>query len=126
MIGPVLNGLKGRKSGSVPGFSYSDANKNSGIVGDEATFKEYSKIPKQRFRGQRWFSRGLRTRRKSTIYGASSSSLDRMARRSEQFSPSIPNARHIKLSAAVRVACYAGRRKASIISQFESDQSNVG
>jgi cytochrome c len=30
MIGPVLNGLKGRKSGSLPGFSYSDANKNSG------------------------------------------------------------------------------------------------
>src|SRR6266699_1783164 len=34
-IGPIQNGLKGRKSGTVPGYSYSDANKNSGIVWDE-------------------------------------------------------------------------------------------
>ena len=45
-IGPVLNGLKGRTSGSVPGYNYSEANKNSGIVWDEATFKEYIKDPK--------------------------------------------------------------------------------
>ena len=51
MLGPVLNGLKGRKSGSVPGFSYSDANKNSGIVWDEATFKEYIKDPKAKIPG---------------------------------------------------------------------------
>src|SRR4030095_14537273 len=31
-VGPVLNGLDGRKSGSAPGYSYSDANKNSGIT----------------------------------------------------------------------------------------------
>ncbi|MGA9210379.1 MAG: c-type cytochrome, partial [Terriglobales bacterium] len=42
-IGPELNGLDGRKSGTVAGFNYSDANKNSGIVWDEATFKEYIK-----------------------------------------------------------------------------------
>ena len=35
-IGPIQNGLKGRKSGSIPGYNYSDANKNSGIVWDEA------------------------------------------------------------------------------------------
>ena len=29
LVGPVLNGLDGRRSGSVAGFSYSDANKNS-------------------------------------------------------------------------------------------------
>ncbi len=46
MIGPVLNGLKGRTSGSVSGYNYSDANKNSGIVWDEGTFKEYIKDPK--------------------------------------------------------------------------------
>ena len=33
-IGPIQNGLEGRKSGTVPGYSYSDANKNSGIVWD--------------------------------------------------------------------------------------------
>jgi cytochrome c len=32
LVGPELNGLDDRKSGSVPGFSYSDANKNSGII----------------------------------------------------------------------------------------------
>jgi cytochrome c len=44
-IGPQLNGLDGRHSGTAPSFSYSDANKNSGIVWAEATFKEYIKNP---------------------------------------------------------------------------------
>src|ERR1700756_2950996 len=45
-VGPVLNGLNGRKSGTVEGYSYSEANKNSGITWDEATFKDYIKDPK--------------------------------------------------------------------------------
>lgn len=50
LVGPELNGLDGRKAGAVNGFSYSDANKNSGIVWSEATFKDYivnpaAKIP---------------------------------------------------------------------------------
>lgn len=49
-LGPVLNGLDGRKTGTIEGYMYTDANKNSGIVWDEASFKEYildprSKIP---------------------------------------------------------------------------------
>src|SRR5271165_4127616 len=40
-IGPVLNGLDGRKSGTVPSFKYSEANKGSGIVWDEAQFLDY-------------------------------------------------------------------------------------
>ena len=36
-IGPELNGLDGRKAGSIPNYSYSDANKNSGIVWGEQT-----------------------------------------------------------------------------------------
>ena len=46
LVGPVLNGLIGRKSGTVEGFDYSEANKNSGIVWDDATFREYIKNPK--------------------------------------------------------------------------------
>jgi cytochrome c len=46
LIGPVLNGLIGRKAGTVEGFNYSEANKNSGIVWDEATFRSYIKDPK--------------------------------------------------------------------------------
>ena len=53
MIGPIQNGLKGRKSGSVPGYSYSEANKNSGIIWDEATFKEYIKDPRAKIPGDR-------------------------------------------------------------------------
>jgi cytochrome c len=45
-VGPVLNGLDGRKSGSVPDFNYSDANKNSGIVWNEQNFEDYIKDPK--------------------------------------------------------------------------------
>ena len=45
-IGPELNGLDGRQAGTVANYSYSDANKNSGIVWGEATFKEYIKDPR--------------------------------------------------------------------------------
>ena len=44
-VGPELNGLDGRQSGGVPGFDYSDANKNSGIVWGEANFKKYIQNP---------------------------------------------------------------------------------
>jgi cytochrome c len=45
-VGPVLNGLDGRKSGTVPDFNYSDANKNSGIVWNEQNFEDYIRDPK--------------------------------------------------------------------------------
>jgi len=60
MIGPVLNGLKGRKSGSVPGYNYSDANKKSGIVWDEGTFKEYIKDPKAKIPGTKMVFPGIK------------------------------------------------------------------
>ena len=46
LVGPVLNGLIGRPAGSVEGYSYSQANKSSGIVWDEAVFKDYIRNPK--------------------------------------------------------------------------------
>ncbi len=42
-VGSMLNGLEGRTAGTVPGYNYSKAIKNSGIVWNEATFKEYIK-----------------------------------------------------------------------------------
>lgn len=45
-VGPQLNGLFGRHSGAVDGYSYSAANKNSGITWDEAIFADYIKDPK--------------------------------------------------------------------------------
>jgi len=44
-IGPELNGLDGRHSGTAANFEYSDANKKSGIVWNEATFKKYINDP---------------------------------------------------------------------------------
>ena len=51
LVGPELNGLDGRKSGSVAGYSYSDANKNSGLTWSEATFKDYIKDPRAKIPG---------------------------------------------------------------------------
>jgi cytochrome c len=58
-VGPVLNGLFGRKAGSVAGYSYSNANKNSGITWDEATFSEYIKDPKAKVPGTKMAFAGL-------------------------------------------------------------------
>lgn len=44
--GPNLNGLFGRQSGQAEGYSYSTANKNSGIVWGEDTLFEYLLAPK--------------------------------------------------------------------------------
>ena len=60
-VGPVLNGIDGRKSGSVAGFSYSDANKNSGITWNEAQFKEYIKDPKAKIPGTKMAFAGIKS-----------------------------------------------------------------
>jgi cytochrome c len=46
LVGPQLNGLDGRKSGTAPDYNYSDANKNSGITWNAQTFAEYIKDPR--------------------------------------------------------------------------------
>ena len=63
-VGPVLNGVMGRKAGSYPGYSYSDANKNSGITWDEATFREYIKDPKAKVPGTKMIYAGPEGRAK--------------------------------------------------------------
>ena len=42
----MLNGLDGRKSGTVAAYTYSDANKNSGITWNQEVFMDYIKDPK--------------------------------------------------------------------------------
>ena len=59
-IGPVLTGVVGRKSGSVPGYNYSDANKNSGITWDEATLADYLKNPQAKVPGTKMMFPGLK------------------------------------------------------------------
>ena len=58
-VGPELNGLDGRKSGTAPDYNYSDANKNSGITWNEAQFKEYIKNPKAKIPGTKMSFAGI-------------------------------------------------------------------
>jgi len=60
-VGPVLNGLDGRKAGSVEGFNYSDANKGSGITWGEAVFKEYIKDPRAKVPGTKMVFAGIKS-----------------------------------------------------------------
>jgi cytochrome c len=60
-VGPELNGLNGRKSGTVDGFSYSDANKASGITWSEAVFKEYIKDPRAKVPGTKMVFAGIKS-----------------------------------------------------------------
>ena len=60
LVGPRLNGLFGRKSGTVEGYSYTDANKNSGITWNEAVFAEYIKNPRAKIPGTKMIYVGLK------------------------------------------------------------------
>ncbi len=58
-VGPELNGIDGRHSGTAPGYSYSDANKNSGITWNEQTFKQYIKDPRAKIPGTKMIFPGI-------------------------------------------------------------------
>jgi cytochrome c len=58
-VGPVLNGIVGRPAGTYPGYSYSDANKNSGLTWDVATLKDYLKNPRAKIPGTKMIFPGL-------------------------------------------------------------------
>ena len=61
LVGPELNGLIGRHSGAVEGYSYSAANKNSGLTWDEATFAEYIKDPRTKIPGTKMVFVGIKS-----------------------------------------------------------------
>ena len=46
-IGPPLNNLLGRKAGSVEGYKYSKAMKNSGVVWDEESLDKFLTKPRK-------------------------------------------------------------------------------
>jgi cytochrome c len=64
-VGPELNGIDGRHSGSAPGYNYSSANKNSGIVWNEATFKEYIKDPRAKVPGTKMIFPGIKNEKQA-------------------------------------------------------------
>jgi cytochrome c len=59
-VGPELNGLDGRHSGSAPAYGYSAANKNSGIVWTHETFEQYIKDPRAKIPGTKMIFPGVK------------------------------------------------------------------
>ena len=59
-VGPALNGLFGRVAGSVEGYNYSPANKNSGITWTEETFANYIRDPRAAMPGNKMAFAGIK------------------------------------------------------------------
>ncbi len=59
-VGPHLNGLEGKKAGTTPDYSYSEANKNSGLVWSDGVFKEYIKNPMGQMPGTKMAFPGIK------------------------------------------------------------------
>jgi cytochrome c len=59
-VGPVLNGLEGRKTGTIDGYSYTDANKGANIVWGEETFREYIRDPRAKIPGTKMIFAGIK------------------------------------------------------------------
>ena len=60
-VGPLLNGLDGRKSGTIEGYNYTDANKNSGITWDDKAFAEYITDPRAKIPGTKMVFAGIKS-----------------------------------------------------------------
>jgi cytochrome c len=75
-VGPLLNGLEGRKSGTIEGFSYSDANKNSGITWSKDVFLEYIKDPRAKIPGTKMIFPGIKNETEATNLWAYLASFD--------------------------------------------------
>jgi cytochrome c len=58
-IGPVLNGIVGRTAGTYPGYDFSDANKNSGIIWEPAILMAYLRAPQAIVPGTKMTFAGL-------------------------------------------------------------------
>lgn len=58
--GPNLHGVIGRKTGSVPGFSYTDANKSKNITWSRETLFVYLENPKKYIPGTKMVFAGLK------------------------------------------------------------------
>jgi len=76
-VGPELNGLDGRHSGTVADFNYSDANKASGIVWDEAIFKDYINDPRAKVPGTKMVFAGIKSAKEKDDLWAYVSQFDK-------------------------------------------------
>jgi cytochrome c len=58
-VGPNLHGIFGRKAGTAPGFVFSDAMKNSGIVWDDDSLAKFLRDPRGAVPGNRMSFPGI-------------------------------------------------------------------
>ena len=59
-VGPNSTASTAANPAALPDYNYSDANKNSGIVWNEATFKEYIKDPRAKIPGTKMIFAGIK------------------------------------------------------------------
>jgi cytochrome c len=76
-VGPELNGLDGRHSGTAPDYNYSDANKNSGITWNKEQFLEYIKDPKAKIPGTKMAFAGIKNETEANNLWAYLSQFDK-------------------------------------------------
>lgn len=60
--GPSLHGLFGRRAGSVEGFAYSDAMRQSGLIWNEESLAAYLRAPRKVIPGARMAFAGIEDR----------------------------------------------------------------
>ncbi len=60
-VGPNLWGIVGRKAGQVEGFSYTSANKDSGVTWDEDSLFTYLENPKKFIPGTKMSFAGIKS-----------------------------------------------------------------
>lgn len=75
-VGPELNGLDGRHSGNTAGYSFSDANKNSGITWNKDVFLEYIKDPRAKIPGTKMIFPGIKNEKEAGDLWAYLASFD--------------------------------------------------
>ena len=61
LVGPSLNGVISRKSGTVEGYRYSDAMAKAGIVWSDETLAKYLKNPREYVPGNKMSFAGLKS-----------------------------------------------------------------
>lgn len=59
-VGPNLAGVVGRKSGTAPGFDYTEANKSKGVTWSEDALFQYLENPKKYIPGTKMVFAGLK------------------------------------------------------------------
>ena len=76
-VGPVLNGLDGRESGTAEGYSCSDADENSGITWGKDQFLEYITDPKAKKSGTKMIFPGIKNEKERNDLWAYISQFDK-------------------------------------------------